>query len=313
MSQHVIALDQGTTSSRAIIFDVNGKVVSLSQHPFAQIYPQPGWVEHDPMTILYTQLESLSEAFRTSGLSAADIAAVGITNQRETTIVWEKETGRPVYNAIVWQCRRTAPLCEELRADGWEEKIREKTGLLIDAYFSGTKLRWILDNVPGGRAGLRYRGFLAHLESDRRARPCDRLQQRFPHDALQYTYAAMGRRALRSAPNPDVHAPEAGVQLRRVRHDRLAYAGARGALRHADLRRGGRPAGGTARAGLHSSGRGEKHLRHRLLCHDEHRPDRPGEPKRASLVCGVEHPRRDELLSRGQRIQCRQHRAVDAR
>ena len=151
MSQHVIALDQGTTSSRAIIFDVNGKVVSLSQHPFAQIYPQPGWVEHDPMTILYTQLESLSEAFRTSGLSAADIAAVGITNQRETTIVWEKETGRPVYNAIVWQCRRTAPLCEELRANGWEEKIREKTGLLIDAYFSGTKLRWILDNVPGAR------------------------------------------------------------------------------------------------------------------------------------------------------------------
>lgn len=151
MSQHVIALDQGTTSSRAIIFDVNGKVVSLSQHPFAQIYPQPGWVEHDPMTILYTQLESLSEAFRTSGLSAADIAAVGITNQRETTIVWEKETGRPVYNAIVWQCRRTAPLCEELRADGWEEKIREKTGLLIDAYFSGTKLRWILENVPGAR------------------------------------------------------------------------------------------------------------------------------------------------------------------
>ena len=151
MSQHVIALDQGTTSSRTIIFDVNGKVVSLSQHPFAQIYPQPGWVEHDPMTILYTQLESLSEAFRTSGLSAADIAAVGITNQRETTIVWEKETGRPVYNAIVWQCRRTAPLCEELRADGWEEKIREKTGLLIDAYFSGTKLRWILDNVPGAR------------------------------------------------------------------------------------------------------------------------------------------------------------------
>ena len=133
MSQHVIALDQGTTSSRAIIFDANGKIASLSQHPFAQIYPQPGWVEHDPMTILYTQLESLSEAFRASGLSAADIAAVGITNQRETTIVWEKETGRPVYNAIVWQCRRTAPLCEELRREGWEEKIREKTGLLIDA------------------------------------------------------------------------------------------------------------------------------------------------------------------------------------
>ena len=152
MNRTVIALDQGTTSSRAIIFDSDGKIISLAQRPFAQIFPQPGWVEHDPMTILYTQLESLSEAFRASGLAAADIAAIGITNQRETTVVWEKETGRPVYNAIVWQCRRTAPLCEQLRREGWEEKIREKTGLVLDAYFSGTKLRWILDNVPGVRA-----------------------------------------------------------------------------------------------------------------------------------------------------------------
>ena len=151
MSRYVIALDQGTTSSRAIIFDDSGKIVSVSQHPFSQIFPQPGWVEHDPMTILYTQMESLSEAYRTSGLSREDIAAIGITNQRETTIVWEKDTGRPVYNAIVWQCRRTAPICEELSRDGLEELIRDKTGLLIDAYFSGTKIRWILDNVPGAR------------------------------------------------------------------------------------------------------------------------------------------------------------------
>ena len=151
MSRYVIALDQGTTSSRAIVFDNSGKIVSVSQHPFSQIFPQPGWVEHNPMTILYTQMESLSEAFRTSGLSREDIAAIGITNQRETTIVWEKDTGRPVYNAIVWQCRRTAPICEQLRKDGLEELIREKTGLLIDAYFSGTKIRWILDNVPGVR------------------------------------------------------------------------------------------------------------------------------------------------------------------
>ena len=151
MSRNVIALDQGTTSSRAIVFDESGRIVSLSQHPFSQIFPQPGWVEHDPMTILYTQMESLSEAFRTSGLSKADIAAIGITNQRETTIVWEKDTGRPVYNAIVWQCRRTAPICEQLREEGLEEMIRDKTGLLIDAYFSGTKIRWILDNVPGAR------------------------------------------------------------------------------------------------------------------------------------------------------------------
>ena len=151
MSRYVIALDQGTTSSRAIVFDNSGKIVSVSQHPFSQIFPQPGWVEHNPMTILYTQMESLSEAFRTSGLSREDIAAIGITNQRETTIVWEKDTGRPVYDAIVWQCRRTAPICEQLRKDGLEELIREKTGLLIDAYFSGTKIRWILDNVPGVR------------------------------------------------------------------------------------------------------------------------------------------------------------------
>jgi len=151
MKRYVIALDQGTTSSRSIIFDKAGKIISLAQHPFSQIYPRPGWVEHDPMTILYTQLQSISEAFRSSGLSAGDIAAIGITNQRETTIVWDRETGRPVYNAIVWQCRRTAPLCEQLIADGWQKKIRQKTGLLIDAYFSGTKIRWILDNVPGAR------------------------------------------------------------------------------------------------------------------------------------------------------------------
>ena len=151
MKQHVIALDQGTTSSRAIVFDERGRIVSVSQQPFNQIYPKPGWVEHDPMAILYTQMGALTEAFRSSGLSVKDIAALGITNQRETTIVWEKDTGRPVYNAIVWQCRRTASLCEQLAAEGREEMIREKTGLLIDAYFSGTKIRWILDNVPGTR------------------------------------------------------------------------------------------------------------------------------------------------------------------
>ena len=151
MKPYIIALDQGTTSSRAIVFDQLGNIVSLSQKPFAQIYPRPGWVEHDPMVILYTQLEALSEAFRKSGLAAGDIAGIGITNQRETTIVWDRQTGRPVYNAIVWQCRRTAPLCEDLRAAGLSEYVAEKTGLLIDAYFSGTKIRWILDNVPGVR------------------------------------------------------------------------------------------------------------------------------------------------------------------
>lgn len=151
METYVAALDQGTTSSRAILFNRSGGIVSRAQHPFRQIYPQPGWVEHDPMEIWATQRRALAEAINDAYIDPKCIAAIGITNQRETTIVWEKATGKPVYNAIVWQCRRTAPLCEELKAGGYGPAITEKTGLLIDAYFSGTKLRWILDNVPGAR------------------------------------------------------------------------------------------------------------------------------------------------------------------
>ena len=151
MNGYVIALDQGTTSSRAIIFDAKGTPVTVAQYPFPQIYPEPGWVEHDPMVILETQLRAMAEAFEKSGLSPTDIAGIGITNQRETTIVWDKNTGKPVYNAIVWQCRRTASICDELKDSVIGEYVREKTGLLIDAYFSGTKIKWILDNVDGAR------------------------------------------------------------------------------------------------------------------------------------------------------------------
>ena len=152
MNGYIIALDQGTTSSRSIIFDSKGNIVSLAQYPFTQIYPKPGWVEHDPMVILESQLLAMSEAFEKSGLSPTDIAGIGITNQRETTIVWDRDTGEPVYHAIVWQCRRTSEYCDELKARGLTDLIRQKTGLVIDAYFSATKLKWILDNVPGVRA-----------------------------------------------------------------------------------------------------------------------------------------------------------------
>ncbi len=151
MNGYVVALDQGTTSSRAIVFDAKGVPVTIAQYPFPQIYPKPGWVEHDPMVILETQFRALAEAFEKSELSPTDIAGIGITNQRETTIVWDKNTGKPVYNAIVWQCRRTAPICDELIAEGIGDYVRDKTGLLIDAYFSGTKIKWILDNVEGAR------------------------------------------------------------------------------------------------------------------------------------------------------------------
>ncbi len=151
VNEYIIALDQGTTSSRAILFDRRGQALTKAQYPFEQLYPQPGWVEHDPMAILETQFLALSQCFEKSGLSPTDIAAIGITNQRETALIWEKATGKPIYNAVVWQCRRTAPLCDKLKADSLEETVRQKTGLPIDAYFSGTKLRWILDAVPGAR------------------------------------------------------------------------------------------------------------------------------------------------------------------
>lgn len=149
MNGYILAIDQGTTSSRAILFDRSGQIVARAQYPITQHYPAPGWVEHDPMEILSTELLAMAEVYEKSGLSPTDIAAIGITNQRETTIVWEKATGKPVCNAIVWQCRRTAGLCDKLHADGAADLVLRKTGLLIDPYFSGTKIRWILDRCPG--------------------------------------------------------------------------------------------------------------------------------------------------------------------
>ena len=151
-ARYVLALDQGTTSSRAIIFNREGRPVAKAQKEFRQIYPKPGWVEHDPTEIWQSQLEVAREAIQKAGATASDISALGLTNQRETTVVWDRKTGRPLYSAIVWQCRRTAPICDELRTAGLAETIRSKTGLVLDAYFSATKLRWLLDNVPGLKA-----------------------------------------------------------------------------------------------------------------------------------------------------------------
>ncbi|MCI6521653.1 glycerol kinase GlpK [bacterium] len=152
MKKYIIALDQGTTSSRCILFDREQNIVEMAQKEFTQHYPHPGWVEHDPMEIYSSQYGVLMEVLAKSGVDVREVAGIGITNQRETTIVWDKTTGRPVYNAIVWQCRRTAPLCEELKADrDFTAYVKDHTGLLVDAYFSATTIRWILDNVPGAR------------------------------------------------------------------------------------------------------------------------------------------------------------------
>lgn len=151
MKEYILAFDAGTTSSRAIIFNRSGEIIRIAQKEFSQIYPKPGWVEHDPMEIWGSQSGVAREVLEMAGIRPSEIAAIGITNQRETTIVWDKNTGKPVYNAIVWQCRRTAKYCDKLKADGWQDKIKEKTGLVIDAYFSATKIAWILDNVEGAR------------------------------------------------------------------------------------------------------------------------------------------------------------------
>ena len=155
MAKYILALDQGTSSSRAIVFDHDGNIRSTAQQEFTQRFPQPGWVEHDPMEIWSSEAAVIAEAISRIGIRGRDLAAIGITNQRETTIVWDAETGIPVYNAIVWQDRRTAALCDLLREEGWVERIQDKTGLVLDAYFSGTKVKWILDNVPGARRRAR--------------------------------------------------------------------------------------------------------------------------------------------------------------
>lgn len=151
MERYIMSLDQGTTSSRCILFNQKGEMVSVAQKEFAQIYPQPGWVEHDANEIWATQMGVAQEAMQKAYSTYENIAGIGITNQRETTVVWDKQTGKPICNAIVWQCRRTAGFCDTLKEEGWTEKIKEKTGLVLDAYFSGTKVRWILENVPGAR------------------------------------------------------------------------------------------------------------------------------------------------------------------
>jgi glycerol kinase len=149
MKKYILSLDAGTTSNRSILFDHSGKIISQAQKEFEQIFPKPGWVEHSPLEIWNTQLWTIKEVLKNTGIEASEIAAVGITNQRETTVLWDKETGEPVYNAIVWQDRRTSWICDQLNKSGYAPMVRDKTGLVIDAYFSGTKVKWLFDNVPG--------------------------------------------------------------------------------------------------------------------------------------------------------------------
>ena len=206
MAKYVMALDAGTTSNRCILFNKKGETISSAQKEFTQYFPKPGWVEHDANEIWSNQLGVAVEAMQKAGADAEDIAAIGITNQRETAIVWDKNTGEPIYHAIVWQCRRTSEYCDQLKAKGLTEVFRKKTGLIIDAYFSGTKVKWILDHVEGARERAKKgelllwdssevydekwriafwnSGNMVDLEDDKGSRSCDGLFQRIKDTSL---------------------------------------------------------------------------------------------------------------------------------
>ena len=198
MGKYILALDQGTSSSRAIVFNHSGDICSVAQKEFTQHFPKPGWVEHDPKEIWSSQYSVMLDALRQVGTSGGDIAAIGITNQRETTIVWDAATGEPIYNAIVWQDRRTSEYCDSLKKQKLTDEIRQKTGLIIDAYFSGTKIRWILENVPG-------------------ASPCHRREQCQPHHAIQYQYAPMGQRITGTTEHSSLYDAGSMLQQRNLR------------------------------------------------------------------------------------------------
>jgi glycerol kinase len=218
----VLAIDQGTTSTRAIVFDAEGRPRASAQVPLTQIYPAPGEVEHDPEEIWQSVLKAGRAALKDIG--AQSVAAIGITNQRETTVVWERATGKPLANAIVWQDRRTAGHCDELKSEGWSAHVEETTGLVIDPYFSATKLAWLLANVPGlGERGAQRRGMLRHgrqlspVQADGRQGACDRSEQRWPHHALRHPVRGLGREASRSPRHPARSAAGASRQPGRFR------------------------------------------------------------------------------------------------
>ena len=270
----ILAFDQGTTSSRTIAFAPDGSVRGVAQQELRLSFPQPGWVEHGPGGDLGGAARHGGRGAAQAGVQAADVAGIGITNQRETTVIWERATSQPIAPAIVWQDRRTAARCDELRAAGHLDLVRGRTGLVLDPYFSATKIAWLLDYGAGGprprgegRARLRHRGHLAGLAPQRRTAARDRRDQRLADPAVRPAHRLLGRRAARALRRPrrvaagDRRHERGGGGVRRGRARRAGAAG----------RHGRRPAGGAVRPGLHGPGHDQGHVRHRLLPAHAHR------------------------------------------
>ena len=312
----LLALDQGTSSSRSIVFDESGQIVASAQREFRQIFPQPGWVEHDANEIWDSQLATAREAIAKAGLKAADIRAIGITNQRETTVLWNRRTGKPVHNAIVWQDRRTEPFCAQLRAQGLEPMVQRATGLRIDPYFSATKLRWLLDHVSGAHIAA-AQGELAFGTVD------SWLLWKLTGGALHATDVSNASRTMLFDIRHNVwdhellkalHIPDS--VLPQVFPSSHVYGPTDpGAVRrgHPDRRHRRRPAERALRPGLLQRRAGEEHLRHRLLHADAHRREVPGFAERAHHHRrGADRPHARVRL-RGQRVHRRRGGAVAAR
>ena len=250
--RYVVSLDEGTTSARAVLIDAQGKVAGSAQRVFPQHYPHPGWVEHSPRDILSAQLGALTELLVSRGLGSDDLDSLGITNQRETTVVWNRETGDPVCNAIVWQCRRTAPLIDSLCGDpDVARAVTAKTGLVPDAYFSASKIRWILDSVPGvrrdaeaGKTRVRYHRLVADMGAHGRCGARDRRDEREPHPAVRHTRHALGSVVVRAVRRADEHAARGAALIGGLRRDGRVGGRCR---RCSHLRRCGRPAIGAVR------------------------------------------------------------------
>jgi glycerol kinase len=273
----ILALDQGTTSTRAILFDVTGRSLAEANRPLAQSYPADGWVEHDADEIYRASAEVLAEAVAKAGRDMAEVAAIGITNQRETVVIWDKATGRPIHPAIVWQDRRTEAACDRLRKTGAEARVTEVTGLLLDPYFSGTKIAWLLDNVDGARARAEAGELLAgtmdcwliwKLTGGRvHATDATNASRTLLFDIRRQAWSD---EMLTLLDVPAALLPDVRDCAGRLRREGAADPGPR----RADPRRGRRPAGGADGAGLRAPGPDEGHLRHRLLHAGQHRRDR---------------------------------------
>ncbi len=315
MNTHILAIDQGTTSSRAILFRADCTIAAVAQREFPQHYPASGWVEHEPEDLWQSVLATCRAAIAKAGIAARDIAAIGIANQRETTLIWERASGRPIHRAIVWQDRRTAEMCRSLKDKGYEALVAKRTGLLLDPYFSASKIAWLLDSVPGARARaeagvarIRHRRHLVVVAAHRWCGPRDRRDECLAHRALRHSHERLERGAVRAVRRAARDPSRCARLCRGLRVDDARSV----RRRDPDSRHRRRPAGGARRPGLLFARHDEGDLRHRHLRHSQHRRHRGRLEQPPALDHRVPARRQDGVRPRGRDLHCRRRGAMAA-